>query len=412
MALTTPILNPIDAFDASKEQIFTFNSIGGQQVLGNILTIRNNVTNAVVYSKEIVSYAFSHTLPAGTLVNGTYYNAYIQTVNGTTKSEPSQPIQFWCYTQPVITFTNLPESNLIPNSAFVFEAQYTQVQGELLQQYEFNLYDTSGSLRASSDVVYLGEDVTVPYLFSYEFSGFNDGSVYYIEILGQTVEGTAITTGKIEITVKYEEPNIFALISLENNMCEGYITIKSNMIDILGKVDPEPPRWIDKETGIDLVPGSVTFDEGFDLSDDFTVGIWGRNFQEGKPIFEMWNKSDTENNPNRIVINFREEYKANNDNHYAFWEAYVYNGTTLAYYIYTTPSILFPPPERKYAVFLRRVNNIYELIYRYVPTGVEPMPTVSEIDKFNFTVEEFDLTTFTVNELDNTPILRTLDHNT
>ena len=40
------------------------------------------------------------------------------------------------------------------------------------------------------------------------------------------------------------------------------------------------------------------------------------------------------------------------------------------------------------------------------------MPTVSEIDKFNFTVEEFDLTTFTVNELDNTPILRTLDHNT
>lgn len=411
MALTTPILNPVVAFDASQEQVFTFNSIGGQQVLGNILTVRNNVTNVVVYSQEIVSYAFSHTLPAGTLVNGTYYNAYIQTVNGPTKSEPSQPIQFWCYTQPVITFTNLPESNLIPNSAFVFEAQYTQIQNELLQQYEFNLYDTSGSLRSTSDVIYLGEDATVPYLFSYEFSGFNDGSVYYIEILGQTVEGTVVTTGRIEITVKYEEPNIFALISLENNMCGGYITIKSNMIDILGKADPDPPKFIDNNTAIDLVPGSATFDEGFDLSNDFTVGIWGRDFQSGKPIFEMWNNSDTTDNPNRIIINFREEYKANNENHYAFWEAYVYSGSDIPYYIYTN-SILYPPSNRKYAIFLRRVNNLYELVYQYVPGPTETMPTVSEIDSFNFTAEEFDNSGFTVTELDTTPILRTLDHNT
>lgn len=283
--MTTPILNPINAFDATKDQIFTFNSIGGLQVLGNILTIKDNVTNATVYSKEIVTYAFSHTLPDGTLTNGKYYNAVIQTVNGSNKSDASQPIQFYCYTQPVITITNLPESNLIPNSSFIFEAQYTQIQGELLQQYEFNLYDLDGNLRASSDVIYLGEDAKVPYLFSYEFSGFNDGSVYYIEILGQTVNGTPLTTGKIEITVKYEEPNIFALISLENNMCGGYVTIKSNMIDILGKADPDPPKWVDNDTTIDLVPGSVTFDNGFDISDDFTVGIWGRDFQPGKPIF-------------------------------------------------------------------------------------------------------------------------------
>lgn len=409
MALTTPILYQLPAFDANNEQIFTFNVIGGTQVLGNILTIRNNVTNAIVYQKEVTSYAFQHTLPEKTLVNGLQYNAFIQTINGTEVSAPSSPILFYCYTTPVISILNMPENNVIPNSAFEFQMQYVQIQGELLSQYQVNLYNISGNLQATSGVIYVDDTNPPPFLFNYEFTGFNDGSVYNLEILGQTVNQTAITTGRIEITVKYEEPNLFALISLENNMCEGYITIKSNMVDILGKADPDPPKYIDNDTVIDLVPGSVTYDEGFDISNDFTVGIWGRDFTENQPIFEMWNNSDTVNTPNRIIINFREEYEANSLTHYAFWEAYVYNQNTQPYYIFT-PSILFPNSDDKYKIFLRRVNNLYELVAIYDGEG-QTIPTVGEIDNFDFTVGEFDQSNFTVDQLDNTPILRTLDHN-
>ena len=46
MALTTPILYNVPAFDATKEQNFSFLSMGGNQVVANTLTIKNNATLA------------------------------------------------------------------------------------------------------------------------------------------------------------------------------------------------------------------------------------------------------------------------------------------------------------------------------------------------------------------------------
>ena len=40
MALTTPILYNVPAFDATKEQVFTFAVVGGSQVVANTLTIK------------------------------------------------------------------------------------------------------------------------------------------------------------------------------------------------------------------------------------------------------------------------------------------------------------------------------------------------------------------------------------
>lgn len=44
MALTTPILYSIPAFDAQNSFIFQFASIGGSQVVANTLTIKDNAT--------------------------------------------------------------------------------------------------------------------------------------------------------------------------------------------------------------------------------------------------------------------------------------------------------------------------------------------------------------------------------
>ena len=72
MALTTPILYSVNAFDATQAQVFNFNVLGGNQVTANTLTIKNNATLSTVYSATQTTFKFEHTLPANTLTNGNY----------------------------------------------------------------------------------------------------------------------------------------------------------------------------------------------------------------------------------------------------------------------------------------------------------------------------------------------------
>ena len=69
MALTTPILYSVSAFDATQAQVFNFNILGGNQVVANTLTIKNNATLATVYSETQTTFKFEHILPANTLTN-------------------------------------------------------------------------------------------------------------------------------------------------------------------------------------------------------------------------------------------------------------------------------------------------------------------------------------------------------
>ena len=74
MALTRPTLNSTAAFDATKQHTFTFNVIGGTQVVANQLVIRNNITNEIVYTEKQETYKYEHIVNAGELANGIYYN--------------------------------------------------------------------------------------------------------------------------------------------------------------------------------------------------------------------------------------------------------------------------------------------------------------------------------------------------
>ena len=81
MALNTPVAISLSAFDATNEQLFSFTVSGGDQVVGNKLTIINNVSGDIIYVNEVTSYIYNQTLPANTLVNGGYYGFYFQTRN-------------------------------------------------------------------------------------------------------------------------------------------------------------------------------------------------------------------------------------------------------------------------------------------------------------------------------------------
>lgn len=299
MALTQPILNSIAAFDATQEHIFSFISIGGDQVLGSQLTIYDNETGAQVYQGNYTSFKFEYPLAAGTLTNGKYYNATISTINNAGEfSEPSNPVAFYCYTAPVLTITNIPASGTIEQSNYTFQGNYVQAEGELLNGYQYTLYDSNKEQISQSAILYDG-------LYQHTFSGMANDTSYYVELSGSTINNTPVSSGLLLFTIRYIQPASFAICDLVNNCENGFIQISSNIVSIDGKSEPDPPKYIDNKE-VDLTDNGswVQWEEGFNIQNDFTMRIWGRSFGDNEPIVTMKNELDTDKVPNRIEMKF------------------------------------------------------------------------------------------------------------
>ena len=299
MALTQPILNSIPAFDATQSHVFSFISIGGDQVLGSQLTIYDNETGAQVYQGNYTSFKFEYPLAAGTLTNGKYYNATISTINNASEfSEPSNPVAFYCYTAPVLTITNIPASGTIEQSNYTFQGSYVQAEGELLNGYQYTLYNSNKEQISQSAILYDG-------LYQHTFSGMANDTSYYVELSGSTINNTPVSSGLLLFTIRYIQPASFAICDLVNNCENGFIQISSNIVSIDGKSEPDPPKYIDNKE-VDLTDDGnwVQWDEGFNMQNDFTMRIWGRSFGDNEPIVTMKNELDTDKVPNRIEMKF------------------------------------------------------------------------------------------------------------
>lgn len=354
MALTKPVLLSVNSFDASTEYNFVFTGGGSTQISANRLKIINNETGVVVYNQLQESYVLRHTLEASTLTNGLYYSAQIQTQDGDGNvSAWSESVQFYCYTTPTLNITNLPATLVVESPSFTFEATYDQEEDERLNSYAFNLYNSAGILVSTSGVKYVGSSVAPPTYLTYEFSGFNDGTIYFIEVQGVTSGGTTITTGLIQFYVDYIEPSAYALLELQNNCDEGYITISSNVIDVEGVATPDPPTYID-DTLIDLSDegSNVVWSEGFVINKDFTFSIWGRNFNPNTNIVTIKNPSGYS-----IEINYRQS----EDLLGVYIEAVIKDTINdVVYYVYSD-TISTPTTTSDIIMWLRRIDNVYQI---------------------------------------------------
>lgn len=359
MALTTPILYTVGAFDATQAQAFNFYVLGGNQVVANTLTIKDNTTLATVYSETQTTFKFEHILPANTLTNGTYYQATLTTKDAQGNvSNASAPIQFYCYSQPSFAISNMPSNNVITNSSFAFTVTYNQTQGEILNAYVFNLYSASGALISTSNTMY-NTDSSLPLNISYLFSGFEDNASYSIEVTGVTANGTQITTGRIPFTTNYTKPDMFSFLFLTNNCKGGYITIKSNVIGIDGVSSPEPPIYINNQE-VDLkADGSyVEWVEGYTVTDNWTMRLWGRDYKPNSEIFRF-------SNADGDIITI--EYCA--DNTYCWFELRAKHNDWLWGYVTESSHIALPTDTEQVFCWLRRIDNLYEL--RIENRGVE-----------------------------------------
>lgn len=298
--LTQPILNNIAAFDATQAETITFTVIGGAQVIGNRLVISNNQTGAQVYNQIQATMKLEHTIPANTLTNGGYYNAVVYTINnGNEESVASVAVPFYCYSSPSLTINNIPVTGTIQNGTYTFTGNYAQLEQERLDSYQFTLYDSNKDVLSQTPLIYYDTDSSL----SYTFRGMSNDTAYYIELTGETVNNTQLTSGLVYFTVRYEQPASFAICDLVNDCSNGYIQVSSNIVAIDGESNPSPPIYIDdKEVDLRDKDAWVRWSSGFRIKDDFTMRIWGRQFGDYGKIVTLTNDLNTETNPNKIEL--------------------------------------------------------------------------------------------------------------
>lgn len=298
--LTQPIINPISAFDSTRAHTISFVVIGGAQVIGNRLVISDNKTGKEIYNKIQSTMKLEHSIPANTLTNGGYYNAVVYTIDSANnESVASTPVPFYCYSQPSLTIDNIPATETIENGTYKFVGSYLQQENELLNSYQYTLYNSNKNILSQSALIYYDTDSSL----SYTFVGMSNDTAYYIELSGETINGTKITSGLKYFTVRYIQPASFAICDLVNNCEDGYIQISSNIVAIDGKSNPDPPIYIDdKEVDLRDPNSWVEWNSGFRIQDDFTMRVWGRDFNDYQNIITLTNDINTTSTPNRIEL--------------------------------------------------------------------------------------------------------------
>ena len=223
MALSTPTINKIDVFDATKEFEFEF-SYSGTQAVKNRLVIRNNDDYSIVYDQTEERLKLTHTLPANTLINNTTYVVQVQVFdvdgNASTLSEAQN---FSCHSTPSLVFTDITDGEMITTANLKSEITFTQNEGDSIKELEFLLYDNNKANIYSSNMYY--DDFS-----NHVYYGLENLTNYYIRAIGSTVYGFTIDTGYIGIVVKYKTivTNMSANIVPKN----GQFFIDANIVAI------------------------------------------------------------------------------------------------------------------------------------------------------------------------------------
>lgn len=335
--LTKPIL-PVDiiALDKSNKQSFPFFISGGDQVVKNEMEIQKQSNSIEVYKQTQETFKFVHTVPANTLTNGTLYQYRIRTYNINNQTSSWSKWQlFYCYSTPSIT---MDISKIVNNSSVLITGTYTQSENEELQSYQYSLYNENDVLIAASTVKY-------DELLKHQFSGLTDNNKYKVELKVTTKHKMITTTGKQAFTVEYLKPQIPTVLLLENLKSQGKIKATVNIINIEGSSNDTPVYK--NNTYIDLTSNDhkVWFDEGFNLSGDFTLKVWCKGLINNTDFLVLYGDKDTEETPYRITLNY-----LNNKIH-------VYEKVqSIDYYIYSEEINL--TEEDIVYIYLNRINNL------------------------------------------------------
>lgn len=347
--MAKPILKQINAFDATKDYTIGYTWSGNQQKSVTCL-VKNNITNATVYTATQTTMKLEFTIPANSLANSTTpYTVSIKVTDVTnTDSDYANNLLFYCFNTPTFK-SNISSGDIIRNAVYDVILTYSQTQNEPLQQYRVLLYDVNKKLLYDSNIRYNTDNMTV------KISNLKDNAQYYIRATGITLNGMELDTDYIQFSADYTKPEgAYFICSLENQHNDGTIYSRANIISVEGVTD-KTPTYIDNKY-IDLNNNTVKFHEGFNIENNFTLNIKGYNFKTNDWIANL------SNNKGHVINLFKRKIILS-DGEKEYFELKVPVSANDNSLVYVTHSNYLSPtiPTDILSVWIRRRNNYYDV---------------------------------------------------
>lgn len=292
--LPTPTLSLISTFDPSKNNNIYF-SYNGNQIKKKRIVIIDNKTFKTILDNTQLGMKLCYDLPANTIKTG-QYTAQIQVFDfDGNSSELSQPVLFYCYSTPSVSFSNFTDK--INKSSINLSLSYTQAENDSVKEFAFYLYDLQKKIVTKSNNFYSLNDS------SYTFLGLKNLTTYYVQCKGTSLHNMDFDTGLCEINVNYiVQPNNM-LLRLSNNKCEGYIQVDCNIIDVGYIIEGGKPEFKNGEVILDNK--KVTYISGFDFSDNFSMFVKARKIPLDTTFFGYTTSSgNVELSIKKIALNY------------------------------------------------------------------------------------------------------------
>ena len=253
MANPAPIITTFDAFNVNIGTIIDFNIIGGTNIVRSNKLYVYDLNNDLIFTHLYVSTESIHELPdkndssivyasgktSSDFVNQRQYYACIQTFTDTNGIEGASGYStaklFWALPTPLLSINEIPASIDITsyNCIALFDANITLDIGtsNIIQQYKFDLYKSTGVLAQTSGVIVgSGEQIGASHQYNihYNFINLENLSSYYIVVTTTSTEGMVNSTTSTTFTVNTNAPTL-GKATVINNSCDGYISITSNL---------------------------------------------------------------------------------------------------------------------------------------------------------------------------------------
>lgn len=271
--LQTPVINAITPFDPINSYKISF-TYADNQAVKNRAVITDNSTGEEVYNSEQIGMSLEHTIPANTLIAGKQYLIQIQVFDiDNNSSNLSDSVLFYCFSTPTFSFNRLVDGETYRNASITLNANYVQAEGEPIRSFQFMKYSYDKVLLEQSSVFYSTSAL------SHSFYSLENKTTYYFRAIGETSHGISLDTGYIEVNVSYEQIPLDILFNVENDYCNGYITISLNIKDIGYEVQNDNYTF---ENGmLTLIDNSLIYNEGFSVSNDFSLYVDAKKLKVG-----------------------------------------------------------------------------------------------------------------------------------
>lgn len=338
--MAKPIINKITPFDAATEKIITF-SCDGIQPYYNELFIYNDVTMDLVYHEIASTMKLEHVIPANTLTNGVRYIAQIKcyTFNQEASTSLSDSVWFNCFTTPRFDFSNIPEDMItIDTASLSVTVVYEQIENEQLDSFAFYLYNAEGTLIRKSNTYYTYDNLT------YLYRMLDNNATYKIRCIGYTQNEFEVDTGFKTVHVEYKHPETYSIIRAQVEPSTGIIDYYTDIRYV--DASRSDYMYID-EKYIDLKHDVITYEQGYNLKDDYIVILRLRNELPGT-VTKMY--ADT----HMTILDCIDV-----DELHFRYRLTVYDILGFEYLYYTLPIEKDLVGDKIYELFIQRENSLY-----------------------------------------------------